>query len=548
MLPDVIPDWVLDEWPVSQDPWGGTCKPDEPPPVGWAIPGVTWGADTGVSAVAVSPLVRALQDAADRVCALDPTQLAPEQAIADAEALERLGQQLRVHGVARLADVTDRRLHDLRATRSTVSWLRDVRPDADTADARLGARLRGYPTAGAAVAAGSLSLTAAGKVLAALARCRPHVDRADRLIDSQPGEQVVTAVVGHVVDLVAGCLLGLAEDDPRLAELLARTAQINASAATGALQLTRLEQAFVLLATHAPPALLSSCLDELVLSVVPSILEDRAQRGRDRAGLSLQLHGDGSGWRLEGDLDLQCGERLWTALRAEARRDQANPLDTAAAAELRAQGLDPFDPQQAAVRADSPFGGSPDTALTEQGWPRSRRRRLHDALDGLLGRYLEQGLGGRTAKKPVQVSVTIPASTLTGAPGARPAVGDSGSPLPRTLLRRWWCDSLVTAYVLSRGGRALRSTHLGRTLTASERRGAHLEARGRCAGVGCCRSGIDPTVELVPHHVRRWTDDGVTRLDDTVLICDVLHRDLHEGQRTVRLRDGRLVDERGWVG
>jgi len=34
---------------------------------------------------------------------------------------------------------------------------------------------------------------------------------------------------------------------------------------------------------------------------------------------------------------------------------------------------------------------------------------------------------------------------------------------------------------------------------------------------------------------------------DTILVCDVLHRDLHEGQRRVRLRNGRYLTENGWV-
>ena len=519
------PEGVVLEWPRP----GGLGQP-EPEAVRWAIPGVSWGEQLPPVVVPPSPVVQALRVVAEAVSAVDPTGLSPEQAMRDAEELQAISQVLRVSGVRRLADVTARELHALRGFRSTTAWLRDSNPDTDVADAGLGRRLAGHSTLAGAVERGELSLVAARKVVAALGRCRPHVDQPDGVIDEQPGEDVVTAVVGHVVDLVAGCVLGMTDDDPRLLALHARTVEI---VTTGGGQLERLEAGFVLLAEQVPPSMLSACLDELVLAVVPSILDDRAERGRDKAGLSLERTPDGSGWHLEADLDLQCGERLFIALRAEARRDTANPADTEAAALLRARGIDPWDPE---VVVDG-----------SRAWPRPRRQRLHDAFDALLGRYLEAGLGGISQKTPVQVSVTISAGLLDGTPGARPATADSGSHLPRELLRRWWCDSRVTAFVLSRGGQALRAIHLGRTLTAVQRRAANIEGGGRCAGIGCCRSGTDPTVDLRPHHVRRYADDGVTSLDDTVLICDTLHRDLHEGHKQARLRNGRHLTEAGWV-
>ncbi len=632
-LPELIPDWVLTNWPEPLEPPACSClhwepelaepTPVDPEPVdpelrypppelvdlelvdpelvdpelrypppklvdpelghrgpelaGWTIPGMTWQQPSPLPEPAgVTAAVRALQAAAAVVCAIDPTSLSAEQAMSDAEALQDLGQQLRVHGVRRLADVTTRELHRLRGFRSTAAWLRSTQPDADSSDAGLSRRLQGYQRLSTAVESGELSLVAARKVVLALGRCRPHVDQLDGRIDGQPGEQVITAVVGHVVDLVCGCVLGMSEGDARLLHLQSATQQIIASgppggdpagagagqarrgpAAAGAGQLDRLEAAFVLLAEHIAPSLLTSCLEELVLAVVPSLLEDRAKRGRDSAGLSLQLNDDGSGWRLDADLDLQCGERLFTALRSELQRDPANRLDTAAAAALRAQGIDPWDPDTGALGTPGSGDGTADSAgrldladlaeVSPSDWPRSRRQRMHDAFDALLGRYLEHGLGGSSQKVPVQVNVTLSAALIDDQPGALPAIADSGAAIPRCLLQRWWCDSRVTAYVLNRGSQALRAVHLGRTLTGLERRAAAIEHRRRCAGVGCCRGGTDPTTELVPHHVRRYADDGATSLTDTILVCDVLHRDLHDGQQRVRLRNGRYLTEKGWV-
>jgi hypothetical protein len=114
------------------------------------------------------------------------------------------------------------------------------------------------------------------------------------------------------------------------------------------------------------------------------------------------------------------------------------------------------------------------------------------------------------------------------------------------MIRRWWCDSGITAFILNQGGKALRAAHGGRTLSAVERRAVLIEHGNRCAGIGCC-SPTDPTVALRPHHSRRYADDGVTSLEETVLACDVLHQDIHEGGKTVRLRDGRYLNEQGWV-
>ncbi len=194
-LPELIPDWVLADWPAPVEPWDCSCPPPEPELaeptlldpepvdpepvgselVGWAIPGVSWQPAVAVP-VGPSPVVRALQAAVAVVCAVDPVLLSAEQAMSDAEALQDLSQQLRVHGVRRLADVTARELHTLRGFRSTTAWLRNTQPDADSSDAGLGRRLHGYARLSAAVQGGELSLVAARKVVLALGRCRPHVD------------------------------------------------------------------------------------------------------------------------------------------------------------------------------------------------------------------------------------------------------------------------------------------------------------------------------------------------------------------------------------
>ncbi len=52
---------------------------------------------------------------------------------------------------------------------------------------------------------------------------------------------------------------------------------------------------------------------------------------------------------------------------------------------------------------------------------------------------------------------------------------------------------------------------------------------------------------LHPHHATPWSRAGTTRLDDTVLLCSASHADLHDGGRTIRLKDGRRLGPDGWV-
>jgi hypothetical protein len=532
-LPDVIPDWVLEEGPVPEPlpcDCGCSCGvgalPAEDQPQ-WATPGVTGLAPAPVLP-AVSDAVAVARATVQRLADLDPSTLACPQALADGEALLALEQQLRVLNLRRVADVAARGLHELVGFRSAKAWLRAHRPDGDAADAALASQLRDFGQLRAAVDAGSVCLSGARKVALALRKVAPHVDRPDGVIDGQPGDEVVTAVVRHVLALVCRSLQGLADDDPRLVALVARARQVLA----GGSQLQVLEAVFTWLAEELPARHLAGPLDELVLAVLPSQLDERGKHGHQRRGLTLTPLDDGTGWHLCGDLDLECGEQLWAALRAEATRDPRNPQDTAAWSEAGAEVKD-------AWQVGAELAGSEH--------PRNRRERLHDALQRLLARYLEHGLGGTAGKVPVQVHVTLTEQTVTGAPGAPPPRTDSGRLVPRALVRRWWCDSSVSAFVLGLGGRALRVVHSQRTLAADERRALAVEGGDRCAGDGCCSGLPDLLVPIRPHHVLGYAEDQITSLDETLPVCDVLHRDLHEGGRTVRLRDGRYLNAHGFV-
>ena len=97
---------------------------------------------------------------------------------------------------------------------------------------------------------------------------------------------------------------------------------------------------------------------------------------------------------------------------------------------------------------------------------------------------------------------------------------------------------------MSLGRKVIETSHTERTLKAHERRALLVQWGGRCAGAGCTSP---PGTPLIPHHANPWARTGTTSLADAVPFCDTTHHDLHEGGRTILLRDGRRLGPHGWV-
>jgi hypothetical protein len=458
------------------------------------------------------------------VAAADPATLPDAQALADTAVLMRVVEQLGGALLVRLADVDRRKLHTLDGAPSTSTWVTAQGTSIDRDSVTLARRMSSFPTVADAVRDGGVPVAVAARVSRALARLRPLVDRPDGLIDGQPGEEVVTAVVTDgVLGAICQALGGLADDDPRLLELTAGLSEISCWPTS---QLARLEAAFVLLARSIPADQLRAALALLVDALLPEELERRAARGQDAAGLVLRRKDDGSGWLIsKGELDLECGELLHTVLTAMSAVDPDGPVDTEAWSRLRAAGWQDGDEQPAC------------------GAPRSRARRAHDALRLALRLLLDGGLLGTRDKVAPHLLVTVGLDALHGGPGARPAVAASGAALPLSLVRSWWCESAVSRLVLGLGRRVIEASHTERTLKAHERRAKVVETGGQCQGAGCTRG---PGHRLIPHHVDPWSRCGTTSLADTVLFCEPTHTQLHSG-KVIRLKDGRSLDADGWV-
>jgi hypothetical protein len=145
-----------------------------------------------------------------------------------------------------------------------------------------------------------------------------------------------------------------------------------------------------------------------------------------------------------------------------------------------------------------------------------------DALLSVAQAYLH---GDRPHRVPVEVTITIPASSL------RRDAGDAGDV-------GWMSDSCVST-------EAARRLSKRRTIAGSIKR-ALLQRDTACSFPGCTHQTF-----LEGHHLVHWADGGETTLDNAALLCSHHHRYVHEYGYTIdlgpdkhpRFRDpgGRLV-------
>ena len=471
----------------------------------------------------LSPQVRALVVAAEALARVAPVDVPEAVALEDARALLAVKEQLDAHLLHRVRDIEVRQLHDLDSLPSVGAWVEAQTTSVDRRQVALARRMDCLPAVRRELEAGRLSMLAAQRVGAAVEKVRGFLDRTDGLIDGLPAEDVLDGVILRGVPQLYGeALGGLADDDPRLREMLSELVAVQTS---GTSQVARVEEAFVALARRVETRSLRPALEQLVDALLPQQLEDDSARAHARRGLVLARNSDGQGWRLEADLDDETGELLHTSLAAAMATDPENVTDTAAAAELREQGRDPYAP-------------TPDAA------PRRVWERRHDALTTVLRDWLGSGIAGTRGKVVPHVSVRVSLDALHSAPGALPGVGGSGRTLPASLVRHLLCDSAVTRFVMGLGNRVIEMSHTVRTLKPHERKAKLMETGGVCQAGGC---HPPPGTPLIPHHPDPYARSRTTSFHDTVMLCEKSHHDVHEGGKTLRLKDGRLLSPHGWV-
>ena len=460
-------------------------------------------------------------------------------ALARTRALLQLSEQLTAVIAEAVGDVQARELFALDDAGSVRGWLR-TQPCGEGQHTARARQLARHPVVDAALRSGVLSAGTAGIVCVQL----------DRIPDTVPDDQLWGLLVHGVPGLLSSWTGGLVLQAAVTDQLIARREEAAAVLRGCAEDVTaasavRLEPVFVLLGRTVTPAHLSSSLQALVDALLPEQLADQEQDSHDETYLQIRRCLTG-GWDLRGHLDDTVGQTLIDQLDAtltallrglqpETEPELHDQLPVADVVVLHPTVQDPTvqDPTVQDPTADGT--ALPGCVL------RSRKQNLYDAFVALL---LDAAAGlGLGQPRPAHLRVITTRPALHGQPGALPGTLESARGpinLPADTVRRLGCHSTLTAVLLDATGNPIGASGTHRNATTRERRALRAQWGPTCAISGC------PTTTTVPHHVEPWWLSHHTQLKDLLPICAVHHHDIHEGHRTLRIRDGRNITPTGW--
>ena len=451
-----------------------------------------------------------LQEAVAGLLAQDPSLLPATEALGRLAGMLEARERLQAAVLAAVRDLDVRELYALDGAGSARGWLR-TQVGGEDGQVALARSLGQHDAVRTALAGGRISLKAAGQLCTALAKVPAELD-----------EPTVRALLHDGVRplLTAGAGGTVVEAEPVLQDC---------ADATTCAPADRLAPAFVLLAEHLTPTWLSTALRSLVDPLLPDGSEGD---GLDPYYVELRPLYDGD-WDLRGLLDSETGLSLKAELdrRQQARGDAPGQPEVP---DLVASVADPAD----AFTADSS-----EPLPARRSTPLLAGRRRHDALTDLL--RAARATGGSTDAPAVPFTVVATLDTLLGTAGAPAALLDVPGRPPLALsspaLQRLGCSAELAAVLLDAAGNPLGASTTRRAANRRERRALRAKWGPCCAVRGC------PSTATVPHHVRPWWLSHRTDLVDLVPLCEHCHRDLHEGHRTLRLRDRRWIDEHGWT-
>jgi hypothetical protein len=271
---------------------------------------------------------------------VNPADLPPEVALLVTQVLANAHDRIKAQTLAAVADVERRELFRLDESTSTGSWIVEQATSFDRDAVALARRLDQVPQVAARIKAGGLKLDDGVLISRALTRLRRYVDRPDGLIDGQPAQEALFGViVNGVRSAVCTSRGGWPDTDPRLPALQAELLGIYQSPVS---EISRLEQAFLVLARIIAPGQLKPALQQLVDALLPIQLDQDALDDERNRHVELTKDPDRPGYDLRGHLDDETGALWHTVLTAAMATDPDNPLDTQLAEQLRAQGLDPY--------------------------------------------------------------------------------------------------------------------------------------------------------------------------------------------------------------
>ncbi len=226
------------------------------------------------------------------------------------------------------------------------------------------------------------------------------------------------------------------------------------------------------------------------------------------------------GFRVDGQLTVEHGEQLRTALRAVMGVPAAS--DQRSTSQRRAQGLADL----ARLALDHGLAGTgmavrPQvTVHVDHGTlmdllARAEARAEGMAAAGAEARQSGTRAPGRSDRDPWTPGVPRPRTRVTPADLDRGARYEGGTPVPRHVLDRLACDSAWARVIFGPGSQVLDAGRTQRTYTGPKR-SAVIARDQHCRYPGCT---APPAISEV-HHTRHWArDHGSTAVDEGILLC-----------------------------
>jgi hypothetical protein len=168
-------------------------------------------------------------------------------------------------------------------------------------------------------------------------------------------------------------------------------------------------------------------------------------------------------------------------------------------------------------------------------------QRRADALGLLAERALAAGFAGDDAPvsgsraERYQVLLHVERESLAESGECGMCELEDGTRVSAETGRRLSCDASVVEVAKTTGGAILGAGRKSRTVSPALRRALHARDRA-CRFPGCGLRFTDA------HHIVHWADGGETSLRNTMLLCHVHHRHVHEGGWRVFLdSEGKAV-------
>jgi hypothetical protein len=182
--------------------------------------------------------------------------------------------------------------------------------------------------------------------------------------------------------------------------------------------------------------------------------------------------------------------------------------------------------------ASEPTPGRGASVLRQQADAAKRAFDRADALVALAQGYLR---GDRPNRSPIEITVTIPATSLRADEVDPVEVGEMGeSFLSPETVRRLSCGAGVVEVIEDEHGVPLSVGRKRRTIAGALKRALHKRDK-TCTYPGCTHR-----IFLEGHHIQHWAEGGKTSLRNTALLCSLHHRHVHKYGHTIELGvDGR---------